>query len=223
MPCHGVYRFPCQFGCVQGVIRSALVEPELLTPISKEENGLPKLQQLVAEVARPGDGRARLQRVLDHATKIPRLPTDAKVSENRVMGCTSQVWLTVEFSNEGRVYFGVDSDSEVTRGLCAILVAGLNGITAEEILAVPVSALKGLKVGVESQSRANTWSNVLLTLQKRTSVLVAKQAGLSTVEPFPSLLITADDVVAQGNFAEAQVMILFFILEQPPKFGCGAF
>lgn len=117
----------------------------------------------------------------------------------------SQVWLTVELSNDGRVYFGADSDSEVTRGLCALLLQGVNGTTAEELLAVPLSVLKGLRIGVESQSRANTWSNVLLTLQKRTSLLIAKKAGLSPVEPFPSLLITADNVVAQGAFAKAQV------------------
>ena len=119
-----------------------------------------------------------------------------------------QVWLTVDLSSDGRVHFGVDSDSEVTRGLCSILLEGLNGATADELLAVPLSALKGLKVGVESQSRANTWSNVLLTLQKRTSMLIAKKAGLSTVERFPSLLITADDVVAQGDFAKAQVFLI---------------
>ena len=61
-----------------------------------------------------------------------------------------QVWLTVDLANDGRVYFGVDSDSEVTRGLCAILLEGLNGTIAEELLAVPLSALKGLKVGMES-------------------------------------------------------------------------
>lgn len=191
-----------------GVTRNALVEPELLTPIGNEESGVKKLQRLAEEVGKSGDGRERVQRVLDHAMKTPRLPVEAKVSENRVMGCTSQVWLTVDLSNDGRVYFGVDSDSEVTRGLCSILLEGLNGSIADELLAVPLSALKGLKVGVESQSRANTWSNVLLTLQKRTSLLIAKKAGLSTVERFPSLLITADDVFAQGNFAVAQARYL---------------
>jgi quinolinate synthase len=192
-----------------GFVRSALVEPELVAPMSKEENGLQKLQRLVEEVGQSGDGRARLQRLLSHANKMPHLPSDARVSENRVMGCTSQVWLTVELSSsDGRVYFGVDSDAEVTRGLCAILVEALNGTTAEELLAVPASALKGLSVGVESQSRANTWSNVLLTLQKRARLLMARNAGFLPVEPFPSLLITADDIAAQGDFAEAQARYL---------------
>lgn len=76
---------------MQGAIRSALVEPELLAPIGNEQSGVKKLQQLVEEVSKSGDGRARVQRVLDHAMKMPRLPAEAKVSENRVMGCTSQV------------------------------------------------------------------------------------------------------------------------------------
>lgn len=76
---------------LQGVTRNALVEPELLTPIGNEESGVKKLQRLAEEVGKSGDGRERVQRVLDHAMKTPRLPVEAKVSENRVMGCTSQV------------------------------------------------------------------------------------------------------------------------------------
>ena len=37
---------------------------------------------------------------------------------------------------QGRVQFGGDSDSELTRGLCALLVQGLSGLTPEEVLQV---------------------------------------------------------------------------------------
>lgn len=75
----------------QGIVRSALIEPELLTPVGNEESGIKKLQQLVEDVSKCGEGRARLRRVLDRAAKMPRLPAEVKVSDNRVMGCTSQV------------------------------------------------------------------------------------------------------------------------------------
>lgn len=67
------------------------MEPELLTQVSKDRSALRKLQQLVENVSSSGEGRVRIQRVLDRAKMMPRLPTNAKVSENRVMGCTSQV------------------------------------------------------------------------------------------------------------------------------------
>lgn len=54
----------------------------------KEDGSLGKLQ--VGEVASSGDSRARLQRILDHAAQLPRLP-GAKVATNRVMGPTVKV------------------------------------------------------------------------------------------------------------------------------------
>ncbi len=120
-----------------------------------------------------------------------------------------QVWLTVELTVDGRVRFSADSDSAVTRGLCALLVEALNGASSQEVLAVPVDMLRGLGFGMEAQSRGNTWHNVLITLQKRTSMLVAQKAGLSPVKPFPSILVTADEVTAQGDFAKAQVIRVF--------------
>jgi hypothetical protein len=120
-----------------------------------------------------------------------------------------QVWLTVELTVDGRVRFAADSDSAVTRGLCALLVEALNGASSQEVLAVPVDMLRGLGFGMEAQSRGNTWHNVLITLQKRTSMLVAQMAGFSPVKPFPSILVTADEVTAQGDFAKAQVIRVF--------------
>ena len=52
------------------------------------------------------------------------------------MGCTAQVWATAALDPHGRVQFGGDSDSELTRGLCALLVQGLSGLTPEEVLQV---------------------------------------------------------------------------------------
>lgn len=37
---------------------------------------------------------------------------------------------------DGRVVFSADSDSELTRGLAALLVEGLSGLTPDEVLQV---------------------------------------------------------------------------------------
>jgi quinolinate synthase len=195
---------------MQGSARYALIEHELMTSAGEEKKaGIERLQYLVEEISKLGDSRDRMHRVLEYASKLCCLPAEAKISANRVMGCTAQVWLTVELTVDGRVRFAADSDSAVTRGLCALLVEALNGASSQEVLAVPVDMLRGLGFGMEAQSRGNTWHNVLITLQKRTSMLVAQKAGLSPVKPFPSILVTADEVTAQGDFAEAQVIRVF--------------
>lgn len=47
-----------------------------------------------------------------------------------------QVWLTAELDGEGRVRLAADSDAELTRGLAALLVEGLSGLTPAELLQV---------------------------------------------------------------------------------------
>jgi hypothetical protein len=49
-----------------------------------------------------------------------------------------QVWVVPELRADGRVYWQADSDSQLTKGLAALLVNGLSGCTPTEILGVQV-------------------------------------------------------------------------------------
>ena len=49
---------------------------------------------------------------------------------------SSQVWVNAEMDSNGRVHFAADSDSELTRGLAAVLVEALSGLSPEEVLQV---------------------------------------------------------------------------------------
>lgn len=44
--------------------------------------------------------------------------------------------MSAELDSEGRVYFNATSDSELSKGLAAVLVAGLSGRTPEEVIQV---------------------------------------------------------------------------------------
>ena len=52
-----------------------------------------------------------------------------------------QVWVTAELDSRGRVRLGADSDSELTRGLAAVLVRCLSGLTPGELLQVALLLL----------------------------------------------------------------------------------
>ena len=47
-----------------------------------------------------------------------------------------QVWVSAELDASGRVQFSGTSDSDLSKGLCAVLVAALSGLTPEEVLQV---------------------------------------------------------------------------------------
>jgi cysteine desulfurase/selenocysteine lyase len=82
--------------------------------------------------------------LLELGDGLPELPDSARTSENRVHGCQSQVWLTTDIQGAGEsAIFTItaDSDSNIVRGLIAILAASYNGKTAREILEYDIDAV----------------------------------------------------------------------------------
>ncbi len=47
-----------------------------------------------------------------------------------------QVWVHAEMDSAGRIKFAADSDSKLTRGLAAVLVKALSGLTPDQVLQV---------------------------------------------------------------------------------------
>jgi len=80
------------------------------------------------------DPKERYKLLLKYARTLPALDASKKVSTNRVMGCTSEAWMTASLDDSNRVQFSGDSDSELTRGLCALLVQLMSGLKPEEVL-----------------------------------------------------------------------------------------
>ncbi|EEC69118.1 hypothetical protein OsI_38036 [Oryza sativa Indica Group] len=124
------------------------------------------------------------------------------------MGCVAQVWLVGRCDGAGRMRFAADSDSELSRGYCACLVSALDGARPEEVLDVDpadLAPLGGAAAGTGARSRASTWHNVLIGMQKRARAAIAAREGRPAGEPFPSLIIGRDGAIrAQGTYAEAQ-------------------
>uniref|UniRef100_A0A0D6QTN3 Quinolinate synthase, chloroplastic n=2 Tax=Araucaria cunninghamii TaxID=56994 RepID=A0A0D6QTN3_ARACU len=178
--------------------------------INTHEDMATRLNRVLTEFKALEDPRDRVMKLLEYSSLLPPLPASERIPSNRVMGCTAQVWLTAEMGGDGRMYFGADSDSEITRGFCSCLINALNGALAEEVLQVKTEDLSTINIGVAggSSSRANTWYNLLISMHKRIRAILAKNEGKPPVEPFPSLLITAEDIAAQGSFAEAQAKYL---------------
>ncbi|XP_071731716.1 quinolinate synthase, chloroplastic [Rutidosis leptorrhynchoides] len=189
----------------------------IITPSFTSDHNLSatsKLQNLVSEFNSISEPIDRLKRLIYYAKQLPELEESLKSTANRVMGCTAQVWLDVRMDSDGLMRFSADSDSEVTKGFCSLLISVLDGAKPDEVLAMKsddlgelnIGGLHGVKV---VDSRVNTWHNVLISMQKRTKAILAERDGRFFGEPFPSLVITADGIDAKGSFAEAQARFLF--------------
>ncbi|MBX8490461.1 SufE family protein [Pseudomonas cichorii] len=77
--------------------------------------------------------RARL--LMQWGDRLPALSDDEKSEAHRVHGCESKVWLlgTVK---DGRWQFRAASDARLIRGLVALLLERVNGLSEQELLEV---------------------------------------------------------------------------------------
>jgi cysteine desulfuration protein SufE len=74
--------------------------------------------------------RARL--LMQWGDRLPALRDEDKVEANRVHGCESQVWL-VGSLDDGHWLFAASSDARLIRGLVALLLARVNGLSVAEL------------------------------------------------------------------------------------------
>jgi len=74
--------------------------------------------------------RARL--LMQWGERLPPLSDADKRDANLVHGCESQVWLVGRLQ-DGYWQFSASSDARLIRGLVALLLARVNGLSAEEL------------------------------------------------------------------------------------------
>jgi len=101
----------------------------------------PRLQEIADEFGDVPESE-RLQLLLEFGQELPPLP--ARYATQRellepVPECQSPLFLAVEISPNETVHLFFDAPPEAptTRGFAGILHAGLDGLTADEVLATP--------------------------------------------------------------------------------------
>ncbi|CAI5514917.1 unnamed protein product, partial [Closterium sp. Naga37s-1] len=189
------------------------------------------------------DGRARTKRLLQWARELhggTPPPPALRARENRVMGCVAQVWLHVELeedtsSSDGtelsrlKLRLQADSDSDLTRGICQLLLEIFNGCSVSAALALDSNgpAVKALSAALKPAAaataaagatpakaapavRTSTFVSLLLSLQKRARALAAAALGRTpSVAPLPSIVIgRGGTITARGDFAVTQAQYL---------------
>jgi cysteine desulfuration protein SufE len=104
--------------------------------------------------------RARL--LMQWGERLPPLSVEQKCDANRVHGCESQVWLVGELL-DGHWQFRANSDARLIRGLVALLLARVNGLSAAELQQVDLADwFNQLGLGRQlSPSRSNGLNAVL--------------------------------------------------------------
>jgi cysteine desulfuration protein SufE len=137
--------------------------------------GSPELDAIVQRLAGTSDPKRRYEYVLWLAKGMEPLPEALRQEAFKVKGCVSQVYVVAQLS-DGRLHWQGDSDAAITKGLLALLIKGLEGLTPEQAAAVDPGfiAQTGLQASL-TPSRANGFINIFKMMQAQARALADQQ------------------------------------------------
>jgi cysteine desulfuration protein SufE len=148
----------------------------------------PPLQRIVDLFASaPKD--LRLQALLEYSRKVPPLPERYAAHRDlmeMVPECQTPFFLATEVDPDDKVHlhFDVPAESPTTRGFAGILYSGLDGASAEEVLATPNDFYMKMGLGEAISSlRLRGMSAILGRLKRQVGEQV--QARGRTLAPDP--------------------------------------
>jgi cysteine desulfuration protein SufE len=135
--------------------------------------GSATLDQIVQRLAGTADPRRRYEYVLWLAKKLEPLPEEFRNDAFKVKGCVSQVYVVGQL-RDGTLHWQGDSDAAITKGLLALLIQGMEGLTPEQACAIDPGfiAATGLQASL-TPSRANGFLNILRMMQSQAQGLAA--------------------------------------------------
>ena len=81
----------------------------------------------------------RYKYIIDLGKDLPELPEEKRTDDRLVRGCQSQVWIDDAYQ-DGKLWFAVDSDAFIVKGLLGVVLAAFNGRSPTAILAFDIDA-----------------------------------------------------------------------------------
>ena len=126
-----------------------------------------KLFKLVEKLKNSEDPKRKYEYILWLGKKLKEPESNILISENKVNGCVSEVFVKASI-HKGKLYWEGYSDALITKGLLAFLINGLNELTPKEVININKKFIvdTGLKASL-TPSRANGFLNILLKMQSQ--------------------------------------------------------
>ncbi len=81
------------------------------------------------------DWEQRYQYLIELGEKLPPMPAEYMIEDNKVKGCMSQVWVYPYEDAEdfGKLHYYGDCDTSIIKGVLALLIQLANNKTADEL------------------------------------------------------------------------------------------
>ncbi|MAM73720.1 SufE family protein [uncultured Tistrella sp.] len=124
-------------------------------------------EELIENFSLFDDWEERYAYLIDLGRKLPDLPEAERTPESKVEGCMSQVWLLseVEPGNPPVIRYRADSDSQIVRGLIAVLMTAYSGETADRIIATDINDIFN-RIGLDRHLSPNRRNGFYAMVQR---------------------------------------------------------
>jgi cysteine desulfuration protein SufE len=141
-------------------------------PMSASSSARPaSIEKLVQRFQKATDPKRRYEQLLWLAKKLEAFPEAEKTDENKVKGCVSQVYVIAALE-DGKLHYLGESDAQITKGLVAFLIRGMNGLTPQEVVELSPDFIKETQLDVSlTPSRANGFYNIFKMMQAKAADL----------------------------------------------------
>jgi cysteine desulfuration protein SufE len=101
--------------------------------------------------------------LIDLGKDLELIDEKHKNDQTLINGCQSKVWLNADLV-DGKLQFQADSDAIITKGIIALLIRVLNGLTPEEVMNADLYFID--KIGLQ-ENLSPTRSNGLVSMVKQ--------------------------------------------------------
>jgi len=122
-----------------------------------------EIDRLKDEFAFLGDWTERYQYIIDMGKHMAPFPPEKQDEAHKFHGCQSQVWFDSHWENDKLLLEGT-SDSQIVRGLIALLFRVYGNRNREDILATPIDFIDEL--GLRDHLSANRSTGLTNMVQK---------------------------------------------------------
>ncbi|XP_054816267.1 sufE-like protein 1, chloroplastic/mitochondrial [Prosopis cineraria] len=163
----------------------------------------PKLQEIVKLFQSVQEPRAKYQQLLFYGKNLKPLEAQFKTRENKVEGCVSQVWVRAFLNQDKNVVYEADSDSDLTKGLAALLVQGLSGRPVAEVVRISPDFV--VHLGLQQSltpSRNNGFLNMLKLMQKKALTLYIEAEKGGEMNPNSNSQLESESSVENSGKGE---------------------
>lgn len=123
------------------------------------------------------DWMEKYEYIIDLGKELPSINSEYKNDDYRISGCQSQVWLHA-WKDEGKIRFEADSDAIITKGIIALLIRALDGLTPQEILNANLDFIN--EIGLK-EHLSPTRANGLLSMIKQMKLYAVGLQHKSTI------------------------------------------